>query len=54
MPTGRRSVAQGPSLEEQVYTLNTQMTEVQNTNEALTKRIDELEANFDQKLDVLR
>ena len=25
-PTGRRSVAQGPSTEEQVYTLNTQVS----------------------------
>lgn len=46
-------MAQGPTIEEQVYTLNSQMTEIQNTNEALTKKVNDLEECFDQKLDVL-
>ena len=38
----------------QVYTLNTQMTEVQNTTETITNNVKQLETSFDNKLEVLR
>ena len=70
-PTGRRSVAQGPTLDEQVrtketrwlnivtsieqvYTLNTQMTEMTTTTETLTDNMKNLQENFDSKLEILR
>ena len=68
-PTGRRSVAQGPTLDEQVrtkvrqllvntieqvYTLNNQMTEMTTTTETLTNNVKNLQENFDSKLEILR
>ena len=70
-PTGRRSVAQGPTLDEQVkrdqtnclhcvlitaqvYTLNTQMSEMTTTTETLTNNVKNLQENFDSKLEILR
>ena len=39
---------------DQVYTLNNQMTEMTTTTETLTNNIKNLQENFDSKLEILR